>query len=337
MPQVQFARADLPWLFTPAAPGTAEDAAAAVAGARHRPPPGRRAARAPATPLPVLELARRRARPSCPTSRSRGRGRTRRSPGLARRRPARRRARLRPRPRPARGCVCPRHLEPDTAYLACLVPGLPGRRQGRARRAGDRGRRGRLEPAWSRDARRPAAPAGLPRVGVRHRARRGASRRSCAACIPSPLDPASARPPKLDLSAPGQRAAGRRRRSRCRARCACPARTTPPPWPDARGPVPGRARADCSRNAPPDVARAAGLRAAAGRCERAAAAGAQPAWLRELNLDPRLRVAAAAGTRVVQERQEQLMARAWEQAGAVNDANALLRRHPARARARQRA
>src|SRR5205807_885554 len=55
-------------------------------------------------------------------------------------------------------------------------------------------------------------------------------------------------------------------------------------------------------------------------------AGGQPAWLREINLDPRLRVAAAAGTRVVQERQEQLMARAWEQAGAVNDANALLRR-----------
>ena len=36
-----------------------------------------------------------------------------------------------------------------------------------------------------------------------------------------------------------------------------------------------------------------------------------PPWLRELNLDPRLRVAAAAGAQVVQERQEQLMARAW--------------------------
>jgi hypothetical protein len=39
-----------------------------------------------------------------------------------------------------------------------------------------------------------------------------------------------------------------------------------------------------------------------------------------------MRAAAAVGTRVVQERQEQLMARAWEQAGAANDANALLRR-----------
>ena len=99
MPQVQFARADLPWLFTPAAPGTREDAAAAVAGARHGPPPGRRApgaesrraaagararAPAPAAELPDLVAvvgvgarADRRAR---------------------RRRPARRRARLGPRP-----------------------------------------------------------------------------------------------------------------------------------------------------------------------------------------------------------------------------------------------
>jgi hypothetical protein len=53
--------------------------------------------------------------------------------------------------------------------------------------------------------------------------------------------------------------------------------------------------------------------------------GGQPAWLRELNLDPRLRVAAAAGTRVAQDRQEELMATAWEQAGAVREANTLLR------------
>src|SRR5262249_12780513 len=48
-------------------------------------------------------------------------------------------------------------------------------------------------------------------------------------------------------------------------------------------------------------------------------------WLHDLHLDPRLRIAAAAGTKVVQERQEELMARAWEQAGAAKEANALLR------------
>lgn len=49
------------------------------------------------------------------------------------------------------------------------------------------------------------------------------------------------------------------------------------------------------------------------------------AWLRELNLDPRYRVAAALGVRVVQEQQEHLMASAWEQLGDVRRANQLIR------------
>lgn len=50
-----------------------------------------------------------------------------------------------------------------------------------------------------------------------------------------------------------------------------------------------------------------------------------PPWLDELNADPVRRVAAAMGTRVVQEHQEELMAAAWEQAGEVLRANQLLR------------
>ena len=46
-------------------------------------------------------------------------------------------------------------------------------------------------------------------------------------------------------------------------------------------------------------------------------------WLRQLNLDPRRRIAAAFGTKYVQERQEFLMAQAWEQLGAVREANRL--------------
>lgn len=53
--------------------------------------------------------------------------------------------------------------------------------------------------------------------------------------------------------------------------------------------------------------------------------GQGPPWLRELNLDPGWRVAAALGTHVVQELQEQLMASAWDQAGELEQANALLR------------
>jgi hypothetical protein len=49
-------------------------------------------------------------------------------------------------------------------------------------------------------------------------------------------------------------------------------------------------------------------------------------WVHELNLDPRHRVAAGLGTRVVQSKQEDLMAAAWQQVGAVLEANQLMRR-----------
>jgi len=47
-------------------------------------------------------------------------------------------------------------------------------------------------------------------------------------------------------------------------------------------------------------------------------------WLRTLNLDPRRRIAAAFGARYVREHQEFLMARAWDQIGEVQQANRLL-------------
>jgi hypothetical protein len=49
-------------------------------------------------------------------------------------------------------------------------------------------------------------------------------------------------------------------------------------------------------------------------------------WLHDLNLDPRYRVAAGFGTRVVQENQENYMDKAWEQLGDVLKANRHLRR-----------
>jgi len=50
-----------------------------------------------------------------------------------------------------------------------------------------------------------------------------------------------------------------------------------------------------------------------------------PPWLRELNTDPRLRVAAGLGTLVVQTQQRQLMASAWQQLGEVRRINEELR------------
>lgn len=51
-----------------------------------------------------------------------------------------------------------------------------------------------------------------------------------------------------------------------------------------------------------------------------------PLWLRQVNLDPRYRAAAALGVRLVQEHQEALVAAAWAQANQVREVNRLLRR-----------
>jgi hypothetical protein len=50
-----------------------------------------------------------------------------------------------------------------------------------------------------------------------------------------------------------------------------------------------------------------------------------PLWLEDLNLDPSNRVAAALGASVVQQLQEELMESAWDQAGALRQANNRLR------------
>jgi hypothetical protein len=50
-----------------------------------------------------------------------------------------------------------------------------------------------------------------------------------------------------------------------------------------------------------------------------------PFWLDELNLDPRTRVAAGMGTRVIQDQQEALMASAWQQLGDIQKINQRMR------------
>lgn len=49
--------------------------------------------------------------------------------------------------------------------------------------------------------------------------------------------------------------------------------------------------------------------------------GGTPTWLDDLNLDPRERVAAGLGTRVIQAQQDELVAQAWAQAGEIAAAN----------------
>jgi hypothetical protein len=55
------------------------------------------------------------------------------------------------------------------------------------------------------------------------------------------------------------------------------------------------------------------------------ASGQTPLWLGDLNLDPTARIAASAGTQVVQDNQDALVASSWDQIGELPKANGLLR------------
>ncbi len=50
-----------------------------------------------------------------------------------------------------------------------------------------------------------------------------------------------------------------------------------------------------------------------------------PKWVKELNVDPRRRAAAGLGTKTIQDNQEKLMEEAWQQIGAINEANQKIR------------
>jgi hypothetical protein len=313
MPQVQFRRADLPWLFTPAAPGTSRTRLRPwlVLVAVRR---GDGVRLHPGSPLPVLELdAPAGELPDLAQSWAWAHAQISGLPGGAQ--PATMLAND-----PGRACsrlVCPRRLEPDTAYLACLVPAFSaGVKAGLGGVPDD----GSLAPAWSAT---PPAPLRLPVYDSWEFSTgpAGSFETLVRRLHPAPLDPTSAKPPKLDLSAPGgglPPAGAVELQSALRV----PGPDDPPPGPGAAFQTAlerllGSAAADVL--APPVYGQ---LQAGASALP---VAGGQPDWLRVLNLDPRLRVAAAAGTRVVQDRQERLMARAWEQAGAAAEANAVLR------------
>src|SRR3954447_9081242 len=120
MPQIQLRRADLPWLFTPAAPGTAKTRLRPwLVLVTVRAGDGVRLTANPSGPLRVLELDDPASElPDLAQSWAWAHGQINGLPAGAR--PADVLA-----SDPGRACsrlVCPRHLESDTAYVACLVP-----------------------------------------------------------------------------------------------------------------------------------------------------------------------------------------------------------------------
>jgi hypothetical protein len=219
--------------------------------------------------------------------------------------------------------ICPRKLEPQTSYYACVVPTFDA---GRQAGLGQTPTASTLNPAWTATT---LAPFDLPvyyhwefTTGA------GGSFEALARRLtPRKLPQVGFR--QLDATAPGG---------------GLPAATTtvmlqmegalmsndaaPVAWTEAqrkffqdnlRPLLNQTATAASDLLAPPVYG---GIHASQ---TTVPAADPPQNWLAQLNLDPRYRAAAGLGTRVVQQNQEQLMASAWAQAGDVNGANRTLR------------
>ncbi|MDA0171421.1 hypothetical protein OJ998_20140 [Solirubrobacter taibaiensis] len=297
MPQVQFARGDLPWMFTPAAPGSAKT--------RLRPwlvlVTVRRDASdlIPGAPLPILALAApAQELPDLSQSWAWAHGQINGLPAGGR--PAEILA-----SDPGRACsrlVCPRRLDPDTAYRVCLVPAFAA---GVQAGLGQPVTAQQLTPAWGPN---PQGPLHLPVYDSWEFSTgpAGSFETLARKLHPSPYAP---EPIRLELTNAGSGLPNGGVIELQTALRAVGPDAAPPGAPAAFVSALGAAL-DGGGLTPPRYGQLQG--------------SAAP-WVSQLNLDPRLRIAAAAGARVVQERQESLMARAWSQAGALNDANAVLR------------
>ena len=234
--------------------------------------------------------------------------------------------------------LCPRILQPNTDYVACVVPTFElGRKAGLGEeiKEADLTAANALKPAWSVT---PTAPESV-RLPVyyhwRFRTGEGGDFESLVRllrAVPAP-DRLGKRP--MDISEPGFE--------------------LPATFPDdaelslegALRPLENRAFAPWPDDAQePFQTELAKIVNAAGEAliidpdsdpllapplygqwhaARSIVTRAAPPWFDELNLDPRHRSVAAFGTRVVQEHQEALMASAWEQAGDLKRANQRMR------------
>ncbi|WP_410539930.1 hypothetical protein [Streptomyces sp. KL2] len=226
--------------------------------------------------------------------------------------------------------LCPRRLRPRTRYLAAVVPAFEaGRLAGLGLPVPD----GDLQPAWPRADERPAQTEWLLPVYHHWRFATGLDgdfeslvRNLTPRALPGdvgtrPLDVGAAGGglPELTSGHPGRtvdlegalRSAG----------------TEPRPWHKATAAAFRAAYKDVLDPGPDGTDFTPPLYGAA----QAGVPGglpspqAGPAWLRDLNLDPRHRAAAALGAEVVRRNQEDLVAAAWDQAAELRRINEVLR------------
>lgn len=307
---IEFLRPDLPWLFTPHAPGTDDTlmpwlCLVAVPATEAELVPGPHGAvlrlgDAGSARLPDLAYAARWAHVQEGDARA-GDDRAAVIAG-ARDAPRRFRSRL----------LCPIVLLENTDYLACLVPTFRGGRAAGLGETIDLADPALLDPAWT-----VGQPVDLPIYDHWRFSTGAADGFADLVGQLKPYDPTTAAGRRLDARAP-EGADGPLFADAVLGMDAVMGPTAAAATPS---PLVGHLAARLAHLSPlaPPVY--------GGRHVRAALPlGAQaPAWVRALNLDPVRRTAAGLGAEVVRRHQEEMMAAIWEQAGEIDRANQWLR------------
>jgi len=235
--------------------------------------------------------------------------------------------------------ICPRTLSPNTDYIACVVPTFEvSRKTGLGLAVADAdllSSKTGLAPAWTFPASGPV-PAVLLPVYYHWEFRTGPLGDFEALALKLKTDvPAGLGSKSTDISQPGFTtglAVGTTlgMQGALQPLLAGSGNATPAPWSDGPAPSfrqnlapiisePGKTQVSTAVPllAPPMYGR--------WHAGKTTTDPTVTTWFEELNLDPRLRVAAALGTRVVQEHQEALMASAWDQAAELAKVNQRMR------------
>jgi hypothetical protein len=217
--------------------------------------------------------------------------------------------------------IAPRKLDADQNYIACLVPTYrAGVNAGLGLPVDDHD----LAPAWDATV---TAPFALPIYYMfRFRTGDGGDFASLARKIRSPQTKLNAGTRPMDVSQPGFGMAGVAGTELGLEGALKALDTVSTPWPPGvQAQYETQFRAALAPPAAGDPVVAPPTYGSTQSATPLPAPNAPPVWLRELNLDPRSRVAAGAGSQVVEHDREALVASAWRQLGEIRKANQLLR------------
>jgi hypothetical protein len=217
--------------------------------------------------------------------------------------------------------VCPRKLEPNRRYVACIVPTYrAGTHAGLEAPVDEQD----LAPAWDANT---SAPFQLPvYYYFRFQTGPGGDFASLAARITPAARRLDAGKRIVDVSGPGFGAAAAPGVT-LEFEGALRAQGEPPTdWPPgAQVPYETQLRNALAPAAAADPVVAPPVYGRTQSGKGLPKDHDAPVWLGDLNLDPRMRAAAGAGVQIVQRDQEALLASAWGQLGEIRKANQLLR------------